>query len=280
MSLSSTRPLRMFRAYAIAHPVAAFLGVLLPSSWVLLSALFLAGAPLEPGILVLVYAGLLGLSSLITYWREGRSGVKKLFGGVLKWRVGLKYYLVSLCAIPALTVAGALIAHAVTPSEMQWSRAGFNLVSGAVIINLWEETGWTGFVQSKLMRARGVLKGSLLTALGFVGVHLPFLLREPNASAVLVSFLALFGTALFFRYLIGLLFVDTGGSLLIVGLLHASFNASGSLGGEATTWASIVAVIVITVVLATYKMIRRQPPTFGDVNAATADSATSVISDA
>jgi len=266
MSLTSNRALGAFRGYAIAHPVAAFLVVVLPSSWVVLSALHFARLPLEPGLLVLTYAGLVGLSSLITYWREGRSGVRELFGGLLKWRVGVGYYLLSVCAIPALTIAGAVVAHAMTLSEMQWSRAAIHFVSGALIINLWEETGWTGFVQSNLMRAKGVLKGSLLTAPAFVGIHLPLLLQQPNASALLVSFLTLFGLAFFFRYLLGMVFVDTGGSLLIVGLLHASFNASGVLGGEATTWASIVAVIVITVMLATYKVIRRQRLTPADSN--------------
>jgi len=265
MSLNTDRALGPFRAYAIAHPVAALLLVLLPLSWVGLSALFFAGAPLEPGIIALTYAGLLGLSSLITFWREGRSGVKELFGGLLKWRVGLGYYLLAVCAIPALTVAGAVIAHAVALSDIQWSRAAIQLVSGAVIINLWEETGWTGFVQSKLMRSRGVLKGSLLTAPAFVGIHLPLLLRQPDASGVLISLLALLGASFFFRYLIGLVFVDTGGSLLIVGLLHASFNASGGMGGDGTTWASIAAVIVLTAMLATFKLIPRQPLASADL---------------
>ena len=38
--------------------------------------------------------------------------------------------------------------------------------------------------------------------------------------------LAHFGRAPFFRYLIGMVLVDTGGSLLAAGLLHASFNAA------------------------------------------------------
>jgi hypothetical protein len=36
-------------------------------------------------------------------------------------------------------------------------------------------------------------------------------------------------SAPFFRYLIGTVLIDTSGSLLAAGLLHASFNASGAL---------------------------------------------------
>jgi membrane protease YdiL (CAAX protease family) len=39
--------------------------------------------------------------------------------------------------------------------------------------NLWEETVWGGFVQGRLMAARGLVTGSLLTSVPFFLMHLP-----------------------------------------------------------------------------------------------------------
>jgi hypothetical protein len=36
----------------------------------------------------------------------------------------------------------------------------------------------------------------------------------------------------FFRYLAGVLMLDTNGSVLAVGVLHASFNASGGMAAS------------------------------------------------
>jgi len=62
-------------------------------------------------------------------------------------------------------------------------------------------------------------------------------------------------SAPFFRYLIGVVLIDTGGSLLAAGLLHASFNASGALPILSVGWQYIPAVIVLTL---------GSPPTAGD----------------
>ena len=60
-------------------------------------------------------------------------------------------------------------------------------------------------------------------------------------------------SAPFFRYLIGMLLVDTG-SVLAAGVMHASFNASGALpvlsdGG----WQYVQAMIALTMVVAAYR---------------------------
>jgi membrane protease YdiL (CAAX protease family) len=245
-----------FRSYAVRRPITAFLQIVLPASWILLPALHFSGIPLEAGLLVVNYAGLLGLSALITYWIDGRSGVKHLLGGLLKWRVGLGYYLLALGAIPLVTVATATVAAGFHPPTINWLKVAASLVSGALIINLWEETGWTGFVQSRLMNEKGLLRGSLLTAPAFAGIHLPLLLRQSSWSAAAITCAVLFALAPFFRYLIGMVFIDTGGSLLLVGLLHASFNSSGALGGKLGDGANIIALLCVTPLYAVFRAAR------------------------
>jgi uncharacterized protein len=69
---------------------------------------------------------------------------------------------------------------------------------------------------------------------------------------VAVSWAVLFLFAPFFRLLMGIAYQGTGYSLLIVGLLHASFNASASTKLDVFDgdWQQIAAVIVLLGVVA------------------------------
>jgi uncharacterized protein len=49
----------------------------------------------------------------------------------------------------------------------------------------------------------------------------------------------------FLRYLIGTLLVDTAGSTLAAGLMHASFNAAGAMVVIPGGWQSIPALIIL-----------------------------------
>ena len=98
---------------------------------------------------------------------------------------------------------------------------------------------------------------ALLTAIPFALIHLPFAFAEKGFAGtpwtdVAVSWAVLFLFAPFFRLLMGIAYLGAGYSLLIVGLLHASFNASAStkldvFDGE---WQQIAAVIVLLGIVA------------------------------
>jgi uncharacterized protein len=100
--------------------------------------------------------------------------------------------------------------------------------------NLWEETGWTGFLQSTLQDRRGPLLASVMVAPVFALFHLPTLfvsgwtlsegysLTQFPTALVQVGVLAVF--AIFFRVLIMWLYNRTGRSVFLVGLFHSAFN--------------------------------------------------------
>ena len=58
----------------------------------------------------------------------------------------------------------------------------------------------------------------------------------------------------FYRYLIGMHLLDTGGSLLAAGIQHASWNTSQKLG--AGDWPALVAVILLTITLGLARRLR------------------------
>ena len=62
-----------------------------------------------------------------------------------------------------------------------------------------------------------------------------------------------------FRYLAGVLMLETNGSVLAVGVLHASFNASGGMDVTPDGWQSVPAVILLAVLVAAYRALRGRP---------------------
>ena len=52
------------------------------------------------------------------------------------------------------------------------------------------------------------------------------------------------------RYLLGMTLLGTGGSVLAVGILHASCNASGALGAVHGWWPSYAAMLVLVAAVA------------------------------
>ena len=87
--------------------------------------------------------------------------------------------------------------------------------------------------------------------------------RRPQLGLLLVALPA-------FRYLAGVLMLETSGSVLAVGVLHASFNASGGMDIIPAGWQYVPAVVLLALVVATVgeskdadaanRSLQRRPP--------------------
>ena len=200
----------------------------------ILGAPALVGAPSDPFILVLTY-GVLLTGSVLTARRAGPGGIRLLFQGLLRWRIGWVNAAVVVAAIPVATIGMAAATGTYVAPDNGWmpvigSYLFTTFIFGALALNLWEETGWQGMVQRHFMGRYGLLKGSLLTAIPFAVVHIPLQVRGTSTMReALFNVGVLFVIAPAMRYLLGRTDYVTGGSLLAVGVLHASFNASGKL---------------------------------------------------
>ncbi|MEV7135166.1 CPBP family intramembrane glutamic endopeptidase [Arthrobacter sp. NPDC093128] len=271
MSVESTAPAPAgsIRSRIAAHPVAAFLLLAIPLAWLAQCLAILLLQDVTPGLLVELLV-LLGAAVLVTAATDGRPGVRRLFSGVVRWRVGAGWYVIALLALPVLTLLTAVVTGTLREPGSGWAAtAGLYLlkavVIGAVLGNIWEELAWAGVVQRRLMERKGVFGGSLLTAIPFALIHLPQAFAERGFAAtpwadVALSWGVLFGFALVARYLLGLAYISTGGSILILGLLHGSMNASQSMD-TVDWWQFIPAVVVLTAAVAAYLAVRS--PTTG-----------------
>src|SRR3954468_5247600 len=110
------------------------------------------------------------------------------------------------------------------------------------------------------MDRHGLLVGSMLTVIPFGLIHLPLAFEQDgwagtSWSEAFLNWAFLLGALPFFRYVIGVLLVDTGGSVLAAAMLHASFNASGALSVVPSGWQYVPALVILTVLVTVHRLL-------------------------
>ena len=275
------------KAVAARHPVAAFLLMAFVFSWTIMLPLLLSesGFGVVPiklpwqlfGSLMSIF-GLALPAFLVTAAMEGKGGVRDLRRRILRWRVNVHWYLMALLGLFLLTLMGSIPFLGVVPLEalaQNWTLLFTVFLPGVlipfVLVNLWEETAWTGFMQHTLQQWRGPLLASVMVAPFFALIHLPgffvagFISDEKSplsqfpAVLMQVGIVAVF--AMFFRVLIMWLYNGTGRSVLIVALFHSAYNMTNGqkitpdllhLPEGMAALAPAVAVMVLAVVVAVF----------------------------
>jgi membrane protease YdiL (CAAX protease family) len=194
---------------------------------------------------------------------HGRAGIGTLLRRMGRWRVGPGWYVVALLLPPAIagTAAGLNLLLGAQPRAAGVLADGPSLALTFLLVLLipgyggaWEEPGWRGYGVPALQARRSALSASLVLGLLVAGWHLPLFATGQASWAELGSIV---GAMVVFNWV----FNGTGGSVLLVMLLHASNNTfSGGLfgrmfsGADAVSQASLlsglwclVAVVVVAV---------------------------------
>ena len=258
------------KRYAIEHPVPALCVVAIGLTLPLQFGLLVAGLDVFPGKLAELLF-LTGTAALITSWIGGRGAVRRLFGGLTRWRIGAGRWAMVLLAMPALTIAVAAVTGTLHRPDHGWAGEVLTYVALLALIlltaSLWEETAWSGFVQRRLVNRRGLLVGSLLTAVPFGLIHLPLAFEGDGWAGTtwneaLVNWAFVLGAVPFLRYVAGVL----------LAFLHASFNASGAMSVAPDGWQYVPALIVLTAVVVVHRRLRGASLLEGEVDGP--DSAT------
>ncbi len=249
------------------HPITVFLTLLLAPTLAVYAVVIATGAPFEIAqASELIF--LLLAPTLVTRSIGGRPAVRQLYTGLTRWRIGTTRWLVVLAALPAIGITLALSTGTLEHPAGGWTHAGLMylllLAAGAITGNLWEETAWAGFVQTRLIDRHALFTGSMLTAIPFVVIHLPLAfqngLHATTTRDVLITWGFLIALAPFMRYLIGVTLLDTHGSTLAVGILHAAFNATMAMTIFHGSWQALAALILLTIVMAAYRTRRPHSP--------------------
>jgi uncharacterized protein len=158
----------------------------------------------------------------------GRGALRKLLGRLLIWRVSLFWYLVVFLGPVALTggVVGLNTLMGGPALSLGMTLVGaatffaFSVVPGSA---LGEEIGWRGYVLPRLQSRMSALSAALLIAPLWGLWHLPlWLTGDPVKTPTF--FVPFVGGVFALSVITTWVYNSTGGSLLMVVLLHATFN--------------------------------------------------------
>lgn len=256
-----------FRGLAARRPITVFLTLVLGAGWLILGYMAAAHHGLVPGkqippplfILALQYLALLPAALWVTWAGEGMGAVKALLARAVRWRFGLGWWALAVLGLPLTTVAiGLLGGGTFRPVDLGPFLLGqaVSIGSAVLLINLWEETAWSGFLQTRLERRHNIVIASLLTAIPFAGIHLPLAFMNDDAMSTIIAIALLAGCAPLVRLLFATTLRGARDSVLAVGILHAMWNGTdsssgltaGLLSGVDALSCALLAVVVLTLV--------------------------------
>ena len=278
-------PSTVFGRLAARHPVATFLVMAYAIGWTIFAPVVLSEdgfgllpiqLPLTPVTAIASVFALALPAFLVTAAMSGKEGVRDLVRRCLRWRIGIHWYLIALLGFLVATLLVASLLLGLSPLEALVERWPLlftlflpEVMVPFVLIQLWEEAGWTGFLQNTLQERHGPLLASILVAPAFALMHLPLVLLDVPRSGVgpfvlgavvqmgLVTILAIF-----FRIIIGWFYNGTGRSVLVVALFHSAYNSATSSGdarfteelisGPAALLIPLGLTVVIAVVIAAF----------------------------
>jgi uncharacterized protein len=268
---------RSLRAWTARRPITAFLVMVFALAYPVMSLPVLADhgvipdgwMPQAPGLdtgriaaVLLVFAALLPSVLWVTWALEGRAGLRTLSARMFRWRIGWRWFLVTLLGLPLLTLAIALLlgdtlepVHIIPFAITQV----LGLLVNLVLINIWEETAWAGFIQTRLEQRHSLMTAALITAIPFALVHMPLhFIGDFTISSLTAALVTLLIVSALVRVLLGVVLRGAANSILAVALVHTLFNRSnndegvvaGLVQGEARSLAGLLAVLVLATLLA------------------------------
>ena len=260
------------------RPVAAFLVIAIGGLLVTAAIPPLTATDIPPfdSPLFGVIGGILGVglgAFVVAGVTAGRAGVVDFARRTLRWRVPVRWYLIALFGVP---VAATLLALAIYGPEAVespadgWPEALAEVaalfVLQLVLFQLAEEIGFTGFLQDRWQDRFSALRLTVYVAFFWALWHVPDHFGEEGwgleqlVSAPVV-FVIEFVSLFFARALFVWFYARTGRSVLLVAVMHASFDASiselsydvvpGSNAARFLIFSAVIVVAALVIIVAT-----------------------------
>jgi uncharacterized protein len=236
---AARKDLSPLRSWIVRHPIATFLVLVYATTTALV---FVPRGLTEPGLLpggatphgVLVNVlGSAVPAFIVAALVSGKAGVRDLARRSFRWRVPLRWYLISLLAPLLLLLIAITILYGFAPLRalaQNWLLlfTGFLPALAIMILlnNVAEEIGWTGFVFARVQDRHGPLRAALLTTVFFWLFHVSSFYVDTRSWVTTALVLGIFLLPqLGSRLIAGWLYNGAGSSVLIVGLFHSMHNA-------------------------------------------------------
>lgn len=159
-------------------------------------------------------------------------GIRRLLAGWTRWRVSPIWYLVALSPLAVTLLAAVVYQLAGGAAEPRPPVTGSMLLGAALVALITgatgEELGWRGFLLPRLQITLAALPAGLVVGVVWALWHLPlwFLPGKPWMALPYWAFAVVaITTSILYAWLVN----STGGSLLLVSLMHLAMNFGGSL---------------------------------------------------
>jgi len=183
--------------------------------------------------------GFIFASLLMTLLTLGKTAAVALFKRYFIWRVDWKWWLAALLLLPALQLASIALTSWLTHTPADYSHPMIRNVVPfnsplLLLIVPWlffeiltngEEMGWRGYVLPRLQTKCNALTSSLIVGVIWSVWHLPKFFRMDMSSERSFVWFTIAHLALAILYT--WLYNNTGGSLLLAVLFHATQNTAG-----------------------------------------------------
>jgi uncharacterized protein len=204
-------------------------------------------------------------AAIVSQVAQGKTGVQNLLKGLIRWRVGLVWYIVAVLGSAVLFLAAQVVTKllglpvtiAVPPVELSpYVIFGFGVNFFA---NTCEEIGWRGFALPRLQKRYNALLATLIVGTLWGLWHLPLIfLAGPMSEYPFLWFISIVTDAFMYTWI----YNSTKGSTLLVALFHGSGNIVGAFipGVSAVAYALVncVMAIVLIAVLGKVNLSRRE----------------------
>lgn len=204
-----------------------------------------------PGIAALLMAGLV----------SGRAGVLDLLRRVIRWRVGIVWYVIAIFGSGILymgAVFGSTLlggAAPVVPSLSLTLLAGIGIQMAIYLIFNWEDIAWRGFAATRLQATQSALVTAIILGVVEGAFHIP-LFFAPTSSQADSPFLSFMLLSIAGVVILNWVFNNTRGSVLLAMLFHAAANTWTDVlpippgtGLGWTVWAVVFTVVAVVLVL-------------------------------
>lgn len=199
-------------------------------------------------VYILLGYGIFFAALIMTAFTLGRDAVGTLLKRLLIWRVSVKWYLVALLLVPATMLAGVVLNAMLSGQPIDFSTAAAFKIFGpsANLLTLvlpyllfdaitnGEEMGWRGYVLPRLQAKHSALVSSLILGIIWGLWHLPKFMGPGSTGSFALLMVATVARAVFLTWL----YNNTGGSLLLTVLAHASWNTASVMLPLANTVSS------------------------------------------
>jgi len=235
---------------------AAFVLLTFALSWGAWSLAILTGSDAA----VLRIAGSFGptLAALILAGAAGCTALRQLLGGFTRWQAPARVWAFALGATAAVGLL-ALWIDAGLGGTPDWPGGRALLI--APVVFLWvllfsvagEETGWRGYLLPRLLERTGPVRASLALGLVWALWHLPLWAMPGDFHAEIP--MPLFATQILaVSILYTWLWLESGGSLIVVHVFHAASNTTLGLlplipgegaAGLRPLWIAVALLVVL-----------------------------------